>query len=160
MTITESLISSFILVALTTQTGQLFGNSMQALGKGRLRDTINGAIHRDVENVRQIVASWKADTSMATNGQLTYWPDLTQCNDGTLATALLSDNTNTLPETHLLDLSETSTPFQGLQVRRTITTVDGNTNLIQVNYATQGSKTIHTERSATLSIPAQGWCPT
>ena len=49
MTLTESLISSFILVGLVTQTGKLFGDSMQALGKGRLRDGINAAIHRDLD---------------------------------------------------------------------------------------------------------------
>ena len=47
MTLTESLVSSFILVALTTQTGRLFGDSMQALGKSRARDTVNAAIQSE-----------------------------------------------------------------------------------------------------------------
>ena len=66
MTLTESLISSFILVGLATQTGHLFGDSMQALGKSRLRDNINAAIHRDIEDVRQLVSTGKADASMTT----------------------------------------------------------------------------------------------
>ena len=41
---------------LATQTGHLFGDSMQALGKSRLRDNINAAIHRDIEDVRQLVS--------------------------------------------------------------------------------------------------------
>jgi len=70
MTLTESLVSSFILVALTTQTGRLFGDSMQALGNSRARDTVNASIHRDLEVVRQKVALWRAYSSMTTNGQL------------------------------------------------------------------------------------------
>lgn len=160
MTLTESLISSFILVGLATQTGRLFGESMQALGKSRLRDGINAAIHRDLEDVRQVVSTWKADNSMTTNGQLAYMPDTANCNNGTLATALLTENTTTLPASSIIDLSTSSTPFQGLQVSRTIGTAVGNTNLIQVDYSTNSSTSLKTKVSTTLAIPAQGWCPT
>ena len=160
MTLTESLISSFILVGLATQTGRLFGDSMQALGKSRLRDGINAAIHRDLEDVRQVISTWKADGSMTTNGQLAYLPDTANCNNETLATALLSENATTLPASSILDLSSSSTPLQGLQVSRTIGTAAGNTNLIQVDYSTNSSSSLTTKVSTTLSIPAQGWCPT
>ena len=160
MTLTESLISSFILVGLATQTGRLFGDSMQALGKSRLRDGINAAIHRDLEDVRQVVSAWKADGSMTTNGQLAYLPDTANCNNGTLATALLSDNTTTLPASSILDLSNSSTPLQGIQVSRTIGTSVGNSNLIQVDYSTISSSSLQTKVSTTVAIPAQGWCPT
>ena len=160
MTLAESLISSFILVGLATQTGKLFGDSMQALGKSRLRDGINAAIHRDLEDVRQVVSAWKADGSMTTNGQLAYVPDTANCNNGTLATALLSDNTTTLPASSILDLSSSSTPLQGLQVTRRIGTLIGNNNLIQVDYSTTSSSVLKTKVSTTLAIPAQGWCPT
>ena len=160
MTLTESLISSFILVGLATQTGKLFGDSMQALGKSRLRDGINAAIHRDLEDVRQVVSAWKADGSMTTNGQLAYLPDTANCNNGTLATALLSDNTTTLPASSILDLSNSSTPLQGIQVSRTIGTSVGNSNLIQVDYSAISSSSLKTKVSTTLAILAQGWCPT
>ena len=160
MTLTESLISSFILVGLVTQTGKLFGDSMQALGKGRLRDGINAAIHRDLEDVRQVVSAWKADGSMTTNGQLAYLPDMANCENGSLATALLSENTTKLPASSILNLSSISTPLQGLQVTRTIATPVGNTNLIQVVYSTNSSSSLKTKMSTTLAIPAQGWCPT
>ena len=160
MTLTESLISSFILVGLATQTGHLFGDSMQALGKSRLRDNINAAIHRDIEDVRQLVSTWKADASMTTNGQLAYWPDETQCDNGTLATALLRESTLSLPSSSTLDLSSASTALRGIEVTRTIGTVVGNTNLIQVNYSTSSDSSLKTEVSTTLAIPAQGWCPT
>ena len=159
MTLTESLISSFILVGLATQTGNLFGDSMMALGKSRLRDTVNAAIHRDIEDVRQLVSSWKADVSMANNGQLAYIPDKTHCQNGTLATALLSENAQQLAASTILDLSSSSTNLQGITLTRTIGTADGNTNLIQINYSTSNSS-LKTEVSATLGIPAQAWCPT
>ena len=159
MTLTESLISSFILVGLATQTGNLFGDSMMALGKSRLRDTVNAAIHRDIEDVRQLVSSWKTDVSMANNGQLAYVPDKTHCQKGTLATALLSENAQQLAASRILDLSSSSTNLQGITLTRTIGTADGNTNLIQINYSTSNSS-LKTEVSATLGIPAQAWCPT
>lgn len=160
MSLTESLISSFILIGMATQTGHLFGDSMQALGKSRSRDNINAAIHRDIEDVRQLVSTWKADTSMTTNGQLAYWPEETQCDNATLATALLSDNALMLPSSSTLDLSSTSTKLHGIEVTRTVGTVAGNTNLIQINYTTSSNSSLKTEVSTTLSIPAQGWCPT
>ena len=160
MTLTESLISSSILVVLVAQTGNLFGDSMQALGKGRLRDGINAAIHRDLEDVPHIISSWRADGSMTTNGQLAYLPDMANCENGSLATALLSENTTKLPASSILDLSSISTPLQGIQVTRTIATAVGNTNLIQVVYSTNSSSSLKTKMSTTLAIPAQGWCPT
>ena len=160
MTLTESLVSSFILIALATQSGRLFGDSIQALGKSRLRDYVNAAINRDIENVRQTIAAWGVDTSMATNGQLAYWPDETHCDAATLATALLSENTETLPASSSINLNGATTPLQGINVIRTISAATGNTNLIQVNYFTSGSSALKTEISTTLAIPAQGWCPT
>ena len=97
---------------------------------------------------------------MTTNGQLAYVPDTANCNNGTLATALLSDNTTTLPASSILDLSSSSTPLQGLQVTRRIGTLIGNNNLIQVDYSTTSSSVLKTKVSTTLAIPAQGWCPT
>ena len=158
MTLTESLVSSFILVALATQSGQLFGSSLNALGKSRLRDGVNAAINHDLENVRQIVASWKVDASMATNGQLAYAPDTSHCQNATLATALLSNQSDNLPASASLDLSASSTPLEGLTVTRSIGSATGNNNLIQVIYQTAGSS-LKTQVSTTLAIPAQGWCP-
>ena len=160
MTFTESLVSSFILVALTTQTGRLFGDSMQALGKSRARDTVNAAIHRNLEEVRQQVALWKADSSMTTNGQLAYTPDADQCQNATLGTALLSEQSGELNAVSNLDMSQISIPLRGLSITRTISTASANNNLIQVIYSTAGSSTIKIQHSTTLSIPAQSWCPT
>jgi len=154
MTLTESLVSSFILIAMATQSGKLFGDSIQALDKSRLRDRVNAVIHQDIEEVRDRVALWKIDNSMTVNGQLAYIPNENHCVEGTLATALLNDNTQELPAT------TTVMQFEGLTVERNVRTATGNANLIQVNYFTSGSNRIKTEISTTLSIPAQGWCAT
>ena len=160
MTLTESLVSSFILVALTTQTGRLFGDSMQALGKSRARDTVNASIHRDLEVVRQQVALWQADSSMTTNGQLAYTPDAGQCQNATLGSALLNEQSDELSAVSNLDMSQISIPLRGLTITRTISTASANNNLIQVTYSTAGSSTIKIQHSTTLAIPAQSWCPT
>lgn len=160
MTITESLISSFILVALSTQSSYVFSSSMQALGKGRMRDQVNAIINQDIERVRQVIASWEADTSMTTNGQLSYWPSKIHCDEGTLGTALLSDNATTLLPSYNLNLSQIKTPLKGLEVAVNVGTAVENTNLIQITYTTNDSKKLNTKVSTTLSIPAQGWCPT
>ena len=97
---------------------------------------------------------------MTPNDQLAYWPDETQCDNGTLAKALLSESTLSLPSSSTLDLSSASTALQGIEVTRTIGTVVGNTNLIQVDYSTSSHSSLKTEVSTTLAIPAQGWCPT
>ena len=164
MTITESLIASVILMSIATQSSQVFGDSMQALGKSRLRDGVNTAIQRDIEEIREIISLWKVDTTMSIDGQLSYTPPQSDCEDSTLATTLLVDESARLPASRALDLSNITTPLKGLQITRTIGTLPGNgtrpenENLILVKYSTPGSSTINTQASTTLSIPAQGWC--
>ena len=97
---------------------------------------------------------------MTTNGQLAYLPDTVNCDNGTLATALLSDNTTTLPASSILDLSSSSTPMQGVQVSRTIGTSVGYSKLIQVDYSTNSGSSLKTKMNTPLAIPAQGWCST
>ena len=158
MSITESLIASVILMSIASQSSQVFGDSMQALGKSRLRDGVNTAIQRDIEKIREIVSLWKLDNTMSTDGQLSYVPPQADCEDSTLATTLLVDESAGLPASQALNLSNISTPLQGLQITRTIGTLPGNENLILLKYSTPGSSTINTQASTTLSIPAQGWC--
>ena len=157
MTITESLVASAILMTMATQASQVFGNSMQAIGKSRLRDGINISIQRDIEEIREIVSLWSVNT-MGTDGQLSYDPPQADCEDSILATTLLSDQSSQLPASQVLNLSNISTPLQGLQITRTIGTLSGNENLIHLNYSTSGHSKIKTQVSTTMSIPAQGWC--
>jgi len=157
MTITESLVASVILMAMATQASQVFGDSMQAIGKSRLRDGINTSIQRDIEEIREIVSLWSVNT-MGTDGQLSYDPPQADCEDSILATTLLSDQSSQLPASQVLNISNISTPLQGLQITRTIGTLSGNENLIHLNYSTSGHSKIKTQVSTTMSIPAQGWC--
>ena len=157
MTITESLVASAILMAMATQASQTFGDSMQAIGKSRLRDGINTSIQRDIEEIREIVSLWSVNT-MGTDGQLSYDPPQADCENSILATTLLSDQSSQLPASQALNLSNISTPLQGLQITRTIETLPGNENLIHINYSTSGQSKIKTQVSTTMSIPAQGWC--
>ena len=157
MTITESLVASAILMTTATQASQVFGDSMQAIGKSRLRDGINTSIQRDIEEIREIVSLWSVNT-MGTDGQLSYDPPQADCEDSILATTLLSDQSSQLPASQVLNLSNISTPLQGLQITRNIGTLPGSENLIHLNYSTSGHSKIKTQVSTTMSIPAQGWC--
>ena len=157
MTITESLVASAILMTMATQASQVFGDSMQAIGKSRLRDGINTSIQRDIEEIREIVSLWSVN-STGTDGQLSYDPPQSDCEESILATTLLSDESSQLPASQALSLSNISSPLQGLQITRTIQTLPGNENLILINYSTTGNSKIKTQVSTTISIPAQGWC--
>ena len=157
MTITESLVASVILMTMATQASQVFGDSMQAIGKSRLRDGINTSIQRDIEEIREIVSLWSVNTT-GTDGQLSYNPPQADCENSILGTTLLSDRSSQLPASQVLNLSNISTPLRGLHITRTIETLPGNENLILLNYSTAGHSKIKTQVSTTLSIPAQGWC--
>ena len=157
MTITESLVASVILMTIATQASQVFGDSMQAIGKSRQRDEINTSIQRDIEEIREIVSLWSINTT-GTDGQLSYNPPQSDCENSILAKTLLSDQSSQLPASQVLNLSNISSPLQGLQITRTIQTLPGNKNLILINYSTTGHSKIKTQVSTTMSIPAQGWC--
>ena len=157
MTITESLVASVILMTMATQASQVFGDSMQAIGKSRQRDGINTSIQRNIEEIREIVSLWSINTT-GTDGQLSYDPPQSDCENSILAKTLLSDKSSQLPASQVLNLSNISSPLQGLQITRTIQTLPGNENLIIINYSTTGHSKIKTQVSTTMSIPAQGWC--
>lgn len=157
MTITESLVASAILMTMATQASQVFGDSIQAIGKSRLRDGINTSIQRDIEEIREIVSLWSINTT-GTDGQLSYDPPQSDCENSILAKTLLSDKSSQLPASQVLNLSNIPSPLQGLQITRTIQTLPGNENLILINYSTTGHSKIKTQVSTTMSIPAQGWC--
>ena len=157
MTITESLVASAILMTMATQASQVFGDSMQAIGRSRLRDGINTSIQRDIEEIREIVALWSVNT-MGTDGQLSYEPPPSDCEKSSLGTTLLSNQSTQLPASKALNLSNISTPLRGLIITRKIETLPDNENLILINYSTTGNLYIKTQVSTILSIPAQGWC--
>lgn len=170
------MISSAILMGTVSQSANLFGQSMHALGRGQLRDSINAAIARDLEQVRHVVANWAIDPGGGIDGQLSYHPEsrsATACSAGTLGKALLADNQTTLPARSLLDLSKGPSRLNGITITRTIFAPVDNPNVIQIAYfsgassgASSSSSTstnslalIKTSQSTTLVPPAQAWCP-
>ena len=153
----DAMVSSSILMVIVSQSAGLFGASMNAIGNGQLRDGLNAAISADMELVRQDVADWASDSSMG--GQLTYDPDVTACDAGTLGTALLSDTDSGLSAgTTQLSMTEAPSKLQGVTINRTISVDPDNANLIKISYATADGSAISVNQSTTLSTPAQGWC--
>ena len=153
----DAMVSSSILMLIVSQSAGLFGQSMNALSDGRLRDGLNAAISADMELVRKSVADWASDTSMG--GQLTYAPDTATCNAGTLGQALLADPSSGLSAgTSTVSLSGAPTPLQGISIERTVAVDSSNSNLIHVSYSTSAGSSIAVEQNATLATPAQGWC--
>lgn len=112
MSITESLIASAILMSIASQSSKVFSDSMQAFGKSRLRDGVNTAIQRDIEEIREIFSLWEPDNTISTDGQLSYVPPQADCENSTLATTLLVDRSEELPASDILDISNISTPLQ------------------------------------------------
>lgn len=151
------MVASVILMLTVSQSTALFTNCMQATGKAKLRDGANAAINADLERVRHEVSQWSL--SSTTDGQLAYNPSPTACADGTLATALLADRSDQLPDESTVDL--TGIPMQqgSIVINRTITAPDDNANLIEIHYATEPNSAISLKLNTTLATPAQGWCP-
>ena len=152
----EVLVGSVLLMLVASQSLSLFSTSMQATGKAKVRDGLNAAIHSDLELVRHQVADWARGNN--TDGQLSYAPSTTACSQANLASTLLAEKASDLPVTSLVDLSTAPQGLRSITIHRSISTVPGNANLLQVNYSTGNNSPINVAQRATLSIPAQGWC--
>ena len=163
----EALVASFLLMLAVSQSLNIFGVTMNALGASRIRDGLNAAIHADLESVRNEVSTWKLDTSI--DGMTAY--NLSgheeACKTNTLATELLDEKreSSKLPATlSSISLGNSSIPPQGSSVSRTINVFSrtdsgsGDGNLIEVSYNTNSGSVVAIERRAVISIPAQGWC--
>ena len=153
--LTEAMVSSVLLMLVVNQSAGLFSQSLNALGKARLRDSVNAAIAADLEQVRHEVFTWAADTTASVDGQLSYSPIASACNAGTLASALLTDRSATLPA----QSSVTSHAVPGISIHRTITVDPSDTNVLLVRYSTSGSNLVTVDQNTALVPPAQGWCP-
>ncbi len=151
------MVASAILMLTVTQSTAMFTQTIEATGQARLRDGLNAAINADLEQVRHQVSTWVL--SSANDGQLAYAPPTQACADGTLAGALLAEQTSQLPPVSTIDLSGVPFGAETITVTRTIGTSPDNTNLLTVKYeATEGASTT-TKLNTTLITPAQGWCP-
>lgn len=151
----EVLVASTILFASVMQSAKLYNTSIQGMHHSQLRDGIDAAIHADLEQVRQQVFEWSQD-STTQDGQLSYSPPSTACQNHALASQLISDLGTTMPATnYFLNLSGINTSTDGITITRTITADSSNGNLLTVTY----SSTSNINKSTTLLPTAQGWCP-
>jgi len=161
----EALVASFLLMLAVSQSMSIFGVTMTALGNSRLRDSLNAAVHADLESVRNEISSWASNSNI--DGMISYNPDVQACKTNQLAQKLINDNINNDKLKTVNSISiETSTPLYGSIISRTTkvfssgstTPSPGEGNLIDVIYQSNSSSPIKIERRSILSIPAQGWC--
>ena len=117
MTLTESLVSSFLLMLLAGQSGRVFMQSMQTVGDTQIRDQVALSISRDLEQVRNIVNLWQVDESnldandLPLSGEMAYEPDATMCEDNTLAVELITDSTAMGDDAGILVEGTNTTPL-------------------------------------------------
>ena len=169
MTLTESLVSSFILTLLASQSGRVFTHAIQAVGDTKVRDQVALSISRDLEQVRNTVNLWQVVTSnldtngLPLNGEMAYQPSAEMCADNTLAADLISDSDA------MGDLTQTNSATKrvktiaiegsGMELIRTISSDASNENLLRVHYSVDATTLQHSDQSTTLEMPAQAWCP-
>ena len=174
MTLTESLVSSFLLMLLAGQSGRVFTQSMKAAGDMQVRDQVALSISRDLETVRNTVNLWQVDegnldaNDLPKNGEMAYQPIAAMCEDNTLAVDLIKDSEAMGDDAGSLVEDSTTTrrvkddiPVgeTGLSLIRTISSDSGNENLLKVHYAISGNVLQYSDQSTTLVMPAQAWCP-
>ena len=169
MTLTESLVSSFILTLLASQSGRVFTHAIQAVGDTKVRDQVALSISRDLEQVRNTVNLWQVVTSnldtngLPLNGEMAYQPSDEMCADNTLAADLISDSDA------MGDLTQTNSTTKrvktiaidgsGMELIRTISSDASNENLLRVHYSVDATALQQSDQSTTLEMPAQAWCP-
>ena len=165
MNITESLVSSTILMILVASGTNLYTSSMSALKNSRIRDGVSTFINDNLETVRSSADSFRLTSN---NGMLVYTPDIDEGdasqmglnfileNPGTLGT--LSDSNGDNINDILLD-TYTSDQFTGITITRTISSISGEPYLVRVTYTTTGNTKVNPEHRSEIMFPAQAWLP-
>ena len=171
MTLTESLVSSFLLMLFAGQSGRVFTYSMEAAGKTKIRDQIALSISSDLEHVRNQVNLWKTvgtnlnSNGLPLNGEMSYEPTAAMCLNNTLAKDLLNDNVfsgqgilnNTESETTIV--KTIVVPSTDIEITRTISSEAKNYNLLNIHYKINAQSLKQSDQRTTLMMPAQAWCP-
>ena len=171
MNITESLVSSSILLVLVASSTSLYMNSLGALQNSRARDGVSAFINNNLEDIRNNVEEFRA---APVNGMLKYEPvstptdttpeaDTTQMGlnfiiekAGLVGTGVDED------EDDIYDYLEdeyTGDEYPGITVTRTITADPDQPYLVKVIYTTQGNAKVSPEHSSEIMFPAQAWLP-
>ena len=167
MSITESLISSIILMLLVSSGTSLYMDSMGALRNSRIRDGVSSSISSDLEGVRDSVEGFRDNSS---NGMLIYAPvdsDATQmglnfilANIGTFGAENDLDGDG-ITDSLLEDLSgsQFGNHLTGITITRIISADSEQPHIVRVTYTTQGNSKVTPEHSSEIIFPAQGWLP-
>jgi len=172
MTLTESLVSSFILTLLASQSGRVFTHAIKAVGDTKVRDQVALSISRDLEQVRNTVNLWQVVPSnldangLPLNGEMAYQPSADMCADNTLAADLIRDS-DAMGDAGTLSQSTSTTrrvqtitiDGSGMDLIRTISSDASNENLLRIHYSVDAITLQHSDQSTTLAMPAQAWCP-
>ena len=171
MTLTESLVSSFLLMLFAGQSGRVFTYSMEAAGKTKIRDQIALSISSDLELVRNQVNLWKTvsnnlnSNGLPLNGEMSYEPTAAMCSNNTLAKDFLNDNifsgqeilNNTESESNIVNTIVV--PNTDIEITRTISSKAKNYNLLNIHYKINAESLKQSDQRTTLMMPAQAWCP-
>jgi Tfp pilus assembly protein PilV len=171
----EVMIASTVLALVVTNSVGTLTQSGKSFSKSRERDAISALIAKDLEGLRATAFNYmRCDPSPQTNepagcpgarnnsfsdGQITFVPDVTRCEEGTLAVdlvatnaALASQSTLAIPQT----LSGVS--LQGVSITRK---VSASGNELEVNYSssstTSGNSPVY--QQAIIVPESTGWCP-
>jgi hypothetical protein len=169
---TESLISSIILVILVINSGTLYGKSTNALYQSRKNDNVVTTIFADLDYLQQCVSLYGLENVVDASvpqwdcrnielsqimpyGQLNYKPDEQICFDNKLASDVLN--------THILPLNNSSNINNdlpdNLKITRYVDVEPTNGNLLRVTYTTIRDNYEDMIQSYVIPIPAHGWCP-
>jgi len=170
----EIMIASTVLAIVVASSVGTLTESGKSFNRSRERDAISTLIAKDLEEVRAAAYNYMrceptpqanepfacsdARLNQFADGQVTFVPDASRCNAGTLAeglvatnSALVSSSTLTIPQ-NLSDIS-----LAGVTVSRTIT---ASGNELEVKYgsvsSSSGSQPVY--QQALIVPESTGWC--
>jgi hypothetical protein len=147
--------------------------SGKIFSKSRERDAISTLIAKDLETVRSSSFNYMrcdptpqpgepancpaARDNSFSDGQITFVPDSTRCNAGTLAEGLIaSDSTLTFASYLPIPQTLSGMSLQGVSITRSVK-AEGNELTVKYSTSTPGNQLIYQQ---TLIVPeSTGWCP-
>jgi prepilin-type N-terminal cleavage/methylation domain-containing protein len=161
----EVMIASTVLAIVVASSVGTLTESGKSFNRSRERDAISTLIAKDLEEVRaaaynynEPVACSDARLNQFADGQVTFVPDASRCNAGTLAEGLVATNpdlvsssTLTIPE-NVTDIS-----LGGVTISRTIT---ASGNELEAKYSSisssSGNQPVY--QQALIVPESTGWC--
>ena len=165
MSITESLVSSTILLILVASGTNTYMSSISALKNSRIRDGVSTFIKDNLETVRNSADSFRLTSN---NGMLVYTPEIDEDDANQMGLNFILENPGTLGTLSdsdgdgiddILQDTYTSDQFTGITITRTINSISEEPYLIRVTYTTTGNTKVNPEHRSDIVFPAQAWLP-